>query len=188
MKILQKIYSNNKKNGNSDKALNNLSFDVKQGEVFGLLGPNGAGKTTFLNILGGTVIKTKGKLVVWGFDLDKNPRQVRASIGIVKLTGSKFDAFFSPKKLLELQAGLYGVPNKDRITDTVLKMVSLENEADSYSRSLSGGMQRRLLIAKAMVHQPPILVFDEPTAGVDVELRKNLWENVTALNKKLQLF
>ncbi len=180
---LTKIYSNNKKNGNSDKALNNLSFDVKQGEVFGLLGPNGAGKTTFLNILGGTVIKTKGKLVVWGFDLDKNPRQVRASIGIVPQEVN-LDAFFSPKKLLELQAGLYGVPNKDRITDTVLKMVSLENEANSYSRSLSGGMQRRLLIAKAMVHQPPILVLDEPTAGVDVELRKNLWENVKALNKE----
>ena len=133
--------------------------------------------------MGGTVIKTKGKLVVWGFDLDKNPRQVRASIGIVPQEVN-LDAFFSPKKLLELQAGLYGVPNKDRITDTVLKMVSLENEADSYSRSLSGGMQRRLLIAKAMVHQPPILVLDEPTAGVDVELRKNLWENVKALNKE----
>ena len=179
---LTKIYSKNKKNGRSEKALNNLSFEVKQGEVFGLLGPNGAGKTTFLNILGGTVIKTRGKLIAWGFDLDKNPRQVRASIGIVPQEVN-LDAFFSPKKLLELQAGLYGVPNKDRITETVLKMVSLENEANSYSRSLSGGMQRRLLIAKAMVHQPPILVLDEPTAGVDVELRKNLWENVKALNK-----
>ena len=180
---LTKIYSKNKKNGHSDKALNNLSFEVKQGEVFGLLGPNGAGKTTFLNILGGTVIKTKGKLSVWGFDLDKNPRQVRASIGIVPQEVN-LDAFFSPRKLLELQAGLYGVPNKDRITDVVLKMVSLEKQANSYSRSLSGGMQRRLLIAKAMVHQPPILVLDEPTAGVDVELRKNLWENVKALNKE----
>ena len=180
---LTKIYSKNKKNGHSNKALNNLSFEVKQGEVFGLLGPNGAGKTTFLNILGGTVIKTKGKLSVWGFDLDKNPRQVRASIGIVPQEVN-LDAFFSPRKLLELQAGLYGVPNKDRITDVVLKMVSLEKQANSYSRSLSGGMQRRLLIAKAMVHQPPILVLDEPTAGVDVELRKNLWENVKALNKE----
>ena len=180
---LTKIYSKNKKNGHSEKALNNLSFEVKQGEVFGLLGPNGAGKTTFLNILGGTVIKSKGKLIAWGFDLDKNPRQVRASIGIVPQEVN-LDAFFSPKKLLELQAGLYGVPNKDRITDTVLKMVSLEKEANSYSRSLSGGMQRRLLIAKAMVHQPPILVLDEPTAGVDVELRKNLWDNVKALNKE----
>ncbi len=180
---LTKIYSKSKKNGHSEKALNNLSFEVKQGEVFGLLGPNGAGKTTFLNILGGTVIKSKGKLIAWGFDLDKNPRQVRASIGIVPQEVN-LDAFFSPKKLLELQAGLYGVPNKDRITDTVLKMVSLENEANSYSRSLSGGMQRRLLIAKAMVHQPPILILDEPTAGVDVELRKNLWDNVKALNKE----
>ena len=180
---LTKIYSKSKKNGHSEKALNNLSFEVKQGEVFGLLGPNGAGKTTFLNILGGTVIKSKGKLIAWGFDLDKNPRQVRASIGIVPQEVN-LDAFFSPKKLLELQAGLYGVPNKDRITDTVLKMVSLEKEANSYSRSLSGGMQRRLLIAKAMVHQPPILVLDEPTAGVDVELRKNLWDNVKALNKE----
>ena len=180
---LTKIYSKNKKNGHSEKALNNLSFEVKQGEVFGLLGPNGAGKTTFLNILGGTVIKSRGKLIAWGFDLDKNPRQVRASIGIVPQEVN-LDAFFSPKKLLELQAGLYGVPNKDRITDTVLKMVSLEKEANSYSRSLSGGMQRRLLIAKAMVHQPPILVLDEPTAGVDVELRKNLWDNVKALNKE----
>ena len=180
---LTKIYSKSKKNGHSEKALNNLSFEVKQGEVFGLLGPNGAGKTTFLNILGGTVIKSKGKLIAWGFDLDKNPRQVRASIGIVPQEVN-LHAFFSPKKLLELQAGLYGVPNKDRITDTVLKMVSLEKEANSYSRSLSGGMQRRLLIAKAMVHQPPILVLDEPTAGVDVELRKNLWDNVKALNKE----
>ena len=151
-----------------------ISLEVKQGEVFGLLGPNGAGKTTFLNILGGTVIKSKGKLIAWGFDLDKNPRQVRASIGIVPQEVN-LDAFFSPKKLLELQAGLYGVTKKDRITDLILKMVALENKANAYSRSLSGGMKRRLLIAKAMVHQPPILILDEPTAGVDVELRKDMW-------------
>ena len=177
---LTKVYSDSKTK-KENKALSNLTFEVKQGEVFGLLGPNGAGKTTFLSILAGTVTKTEGKLNVWGFDLDQNPRQVRASIGIVPQEVN-LDAFFSPRKLLELQAGLYGVPNKDRITDMVLKMVSLEKEADSYSRSLSGGMQRRLLIAKAMVHQPPILILDEPTAGVDVELRKNLWENVKALN------
>ena len=180
---LTKIYSKNKKKGVSNKALNNLSFEVKQGEVFGLLGPNGAGKTTFLNILAGTVTKTEGKVNVWGFDLDLNPRQVRASIGIVPQEVN-LDAFFTPRKLLELQAGLYGVPQKDRITDIILKMVSLEKQANSYSRSLSGGMKRRLLIAKAMVHQPPILVLDEPTAGVDVELRKNLWENVKTLNKE----
>ena len=180
---LTKIYSKNKKTSVLNKALNNLSFEVKQGEVFGLLGPNGAGKTTFLSILAGTVTKTEGKINVWGFDIDQNPRQVRASIGIVPQE-INLDAFFSPRKLLELQAGLYGVPKKDRITDIILKMVSLEKKADSYARSLSGGMKRRLLIAKAMVHQPPILVLDEPTAGVDVELRKNLWENVKSLNKE----
>ena len=179
---LTKIYSENKKKQTSKRALNNLGFEVKQGEIFGLLGPNGAGKTTFLNILGGTVTKTKGKVQVWGFDLDKNPRQVRGSVGIVPQE-INLDAFFSPKKLLELQAGLYGVSKDKRITDTILKMVSLEKQSNSYSRSLSGGMKRRLLIAKAMVHQPPILVLDEPTAGVDVELRKNLWDNVKELNK-----
>ena len=180
---LTKIYSKNKKKGVSNKALNSLSFEVEQGEVFGLLGPNGAGKTTFLSILAGTVAKTQGLVNVWGFDLDLNPRQVRASIGIVPQEVN-LDAFFSPRKLLELQAGLYGVQKKDRITDIILKMVSLEKQADSYARSLSGGMKRRLLIAKAMVHQPPILVLDEPTAGVDVELRKKLWENVKTLNKE----
>ena len=179
---LTKVYSDSK-NKKENKALNNLNFQVKQGEVFGLLGPNGAGKTTFLNILGGTVSKTQGNINVWGFDLDKNPRQVKASIGIVPQEVN-LDAFFSPKKLLELQAGLYGIPKKDRITDLILKMVALEDKANAYSRSLSGGMKRRLLIAKAMVHQPPILILDEPTAGVDVELRKILWKNVKELNNE----
>ncbi len=179
---LTKIYSNSKTKKHN-KALNELNFEVRQGEVFGLLGPNGAGKTTFLSILGGTVAKTSGKVNVWGFDLDQNPRQVKASVGIVPQEVN-LDAFFSPKNLLELQAGLYGVAKKDRITDLILKMVALEDKANAYSRSLSGGMKRRLLIAKAMVHQPPILILDEPTAGVDVELRNNLWENVKALNKE----
>ena len=179
---LTKIYSNSKTK-KENKALSNLNFEVKQGEVFGLLGPNGAGKTTFLSILGGTVIKTAGNINVWGFDLDKNPRQVRASLGIVPQEVN-LDAFFSPQQLLELQAGLYGITKKDRITDLILKMVALEDKANAYSRSLSGGMKRRLLIAKAMVHQPPILILDEPTAGVDVELRNNLWENVKELNKE----
>ena len=177
---LTKIYS--QKSRNKIKALNNLNLEVKEGEIFGLLGPNGAGKTTFLNILGGTVIKSSGKVNVWGYDLDQNPREVRSSIGIVPQEVN-LDPFFSPKKLLELHAGLYGIPKKDRITNTILKMVSLENQANSYARSLSGGMKRRLLIAKAMVHRPPILVLDEPTAGVDVELRNNLWNNVKILNK-----
>ena len=178
---LSKVYLQDRKKTSNINALNNITLEVKQGEIFGLLGPNGAGKTTFLSILAGTVIKTHGKVNVWGFDLDKNPRQVRASIGIVPQEVN-LDAFFSPKKLLDLQAGLYGVKNDQKITETILKLVSLDNHAQSYSRNLSGGMKRRLLIAKAMVHQPPILVLDEPTAGVDVELRKNLWENVKELN------
>ena len=181
VKNLNKIY--NSKDSNSINALNNLNLDVKEGEIFGLLGPNGAGKTTFINILAGTVIKTSGEVNVWGFNLDKNPRQVRASIGIVPQE-IVLDPFFSPRKLLELQAGLYGVKKKERITDNILKLVSLDKQANSYARSLSGGMKRRLLIAKALVHQPPIIFLDEPTAGVDVELRKNLWENVKSLNKQ----
>ena len=178
---LTKIYP--EKSFGKIKALNNLNLEVKEGEIFGLLGPNGAGKTTFLNILAGTVIKNSGNVNVWGYDLDKDPRHVRASIGIVPQEVN-LDAFFSPKDLLELQAGLYGIPKKDRITNTILKLVSLEKQANSYARALSGGMKRRLLVAKAMVHKPPILVLDEPTAGVDVELRKNLWNNVKQLNKK----
>jgi ABC-2 type transport system ATP-binding protein len=179
---LTKVYLDSKTK-KENKALSNLNFNVKQGEVFGLLGPNGAGKTTFLSILGGTVSKTSGSVNVWGFNLDQNPRQVKASIGIVPQEVN-LDAFFSPHKLLELQAGLYGIKKKDRITDLILKMVALEDKANAYSRSLSGGMKRRLLIAKAMVHQPPILILDEPTAGVDVELRNILWENVKELNKE----
>ena len=180
VKNLSKNYSKN--NSTSVNALNNLNLDVKQGEIFGLLGPNGAGKSTFINILGGIVIKSKGSVNVWGYDLDKDPRQVRASLGIVPQEVN-LDPFFNPRKLLELHAGMYGVKKKDQITEEILKLVSLENNADSYARSLSGGMKRRLLIAKALVHKPPILILDEPTAGVDVELRKNLWENVKLLNK-----
>tara|TARA_A100001011_G_scaffold332844_1_gene360216 strand:- start:3885 stop:4811 length:927 start_codon:yes stop_codon:yes gene_type:complete len=180
---LTKIYSKNNTSNKTVLALNKLNLEVTQGEIFGLLGPNGAGKTTFINILGGTVLKTSGEVNVWGFNLDKNPRQVRASIGIVPQEVN-LDAFFSPKKLLELQAGLYGIKKNDRITDLILKMVSLDKQANSYARSLSGGMKRRLLVAKAMVHQPPILILDEPTAGVDVELRQNLWNNVKQLNRE----
>ena len=181
IKNLNKIYI---KNGSErTEALKELNLEVKEGEIFGLLGPNGAVKSTFINILAGLVIKTSGSVNVWGFDIDVNPRQVRASIGIVPQE-LNLDPFFSPKKLLELQAGMYGVRKKDRITDEILKMVSLDKQAKSYSRGLSGGMKRRLMIAKALVHQPPIIILDEPTAGVDVELRKNLWENIRLLNKK----
>tara|TARA_B100002052_G_scaffold121956_1_gene112238 strand:+ start:611 stop:1540 length:930 start_codon:yes stop_codon:yes gene_type:complete len=181
VKNLNKFYSKN--SSKSVHALNNLNLEVNEGEIFGLLGPNGAGKSTFINILGGTSIKSSGEVFVWGFNLDTNPRQVRASIGIVPQEVN-LDPFFTPKKLLELHAGLYGVKKKDRITDTILKLVSLEDQANSYSRSLSGGMKRRLLVAKALVHQPPIVILDEPTAGVDVELRSNLWKNVKLLNKQ----
>ena len=180
VKNLKKIYS--KQHNGKTYALNDLNLDVKEGEIFGLLGPNGAGKTTFINILAGTVIKTEGEVNVCGFDLDENPRQVRASVGVVPQE-INLDPFFSPRKLLDLQAGLYGVKEKDRITDSILNLVSLEKEANSYARSLSGGMKRRLLMAKALVHQPPLVFLDEPTAGVDVELRQNLWKNVRMLNK-----
>ena len=181
VKNLKKTYS--KKGSNLVEALKSLNLEVKEGEIFGLLGPNGAGKSTFINILGGSVIKSEGTVNVWGFDLDKNPRQARASIGIVPQEVN-VDPFFRPRDLLELQAGLYGVKKRDRITDTILKLVSLENQANSYSRSLSGGMKRRLMVAKAMVHQPPVIILDEPTAGVDVDLRQKLWENVRSLNDK----
>ena len=181
VKNLNKIYL--QKSNKPVHAINNLNLDVQEGEIFGLLGPNGAGKTTFINILAGTVIKTSGDVNVWGFNLDKNPRQVRASIGIVPQEVN-LDPFFTPRKQLEMQAGLYGVKKKDRITDTILQIVSLQNQANSYARSLSGGMKRRLLIAKALVHQPPIIILDEPTAGVDVELKKSLWENVKLLQSQ----
>ena len=181
IKDLNKIYSKN--SSKSVHAINNLNLEVNEGEIFGLLGPNGAGKSTLINILSGTTIKTSGEVNVWGFNLDKNPRQVRASIGIVPQEVN-IDPFFTPKNILELQAGMYGIKKKDRITDSILKLVSLEKQAKSYTRALSGGMKRRLLVAKALVHKPPIIVLDEPTAGVDVELRIKLWESVKLLNKQ----
>ena len=176
VKKLNKIYRKN------IHALKDLNLEVKEGEILGLLGPNGAGKSTFINILAGVTDKTSGEVIVWGFDLDKNPRQVRVSLGIVPQE-INVDPFFTPKKLLDLQAGLFGVKKKDRITDTVLDLVALKDKSNSYTRNLSGGMKRRLLIAKALVHKPPIIILDEPTAGVDVDLRKNLWENIRSLRK-----
>ena len=181
IKDLNKTYSKN--SSKSVDAIKNLNLEVKEGEIFGLLGPNGAGKSTFINILAGTTIKTSGEVNVWGFNLDINPRQVRASIGIVPQEVN-VDPFFTPRNILELQAGMYGIKKKDRITDTILKLVSLEQQAKSYTRTLSGGMKRRLLVAKALVHKPPIIILDEPTAGIDVELRSNLWDNIRQLNKQ----
>src|SRR5215212_8910010 len=162
-------------------ALNDVSFDVPRGQIFGLLGPNGAGKSTLINILAGLVVKSSGTATVWGFDIEAHPRNAKLSIGIVPQE-ILFDPFFTPREALELQAGLYGVPKEQRITDALLAAMHLTDKANAYSRTLSGGMKRRLLVAKAMVHSPPILVLDEPTAGVDVELRRQLWNYVRSLH------
>jgi ABC-2 type transport system ATP-binding protein len=163
-------------------ALDNVSFDVPSGQIFGLLGPNGAGKSTLINILAGLVVKTSGKVDVWGFDIDEHPRNAKRSIGVVPQE-IIFDPFFTPRESLEIQAGLYGVPASQRISDELLAAMHLTDKANAYARTLSGGMKRRLLVAKAMVHSPPILVLDEPTAGVDVELRRQLWDYVRGLNR-----
>ena len=163
------------------RALDEVSFDVPQGTIFGLLGPNGAGKSTLINILAGLVVKSSGAATVWGFDIDAHPRNAKLSIGIVPQE-ILFDPFFTPREALELQAGLYGVPKDQRITGVLLAAMHLTDKADAYARTLSGGMKRRLLVAKAMVHSPPILVLDEPTAGVDIELRQQLWTYVRGLN------
>ena len=162
-------------------ALKGVSFDVPQGGIFGLLGPNGAGKSTLINILAGLVRKTDGTAEIWGFDISDNPRNAKRAIGIVPQE-IVFDPFFTPFEVLENQAGFYGIPKSDRRSEELLRAVHLWDKRDAYARTLSGGMKRRLLIAKAMVHSPPILVLDEPTAGVDVELRRQLWELVTELN------
>lgn len=165
------------------RALDGVSFDVPRGQIFGLLGPNGAGKSTLINILAGLVNKTDGKVSIWGFDIDAHPRNAKASIGIVNQE-ILFDPFFTPKETLEIQAGLYGVPKGKFDAMALLHAVHLEDKANAYSRTLSGGMKRRLMVAKAMVHSPPIIVLDEPTAGVDVELRQQLWAYVKQLNQR----
>ncbi|WP_417726925.1 ABC transporter ATP-binding protein [Roseovarius sp.] len=163
------------------QALKGVDLDIPQGSVFGLLGPNGAGKSTLINILAGLVIKTSGRVTIWGFDQDRNPRQSRASIGVMPQE-LNLDPFFTPRGALEVQAGLYGVPRRERRSDEILRLIGLEDKAEAYARTLSGGMRRRLLLGKALVHHPHILVLDEPTAGVDIELRQMLWENVRQLN------
>ncbi len=162
-------------------ALDGVSFDVPQGGIFGLLGPNGAGKSTLINILAGLVMKTSGTAEIWGFDIDRDRRNAKRAIGIVPQE-IVFDPFFTPAEVLEIQAGLYGVPPSMRRTVELLRAVHLSDKANAYARTLSGGMKRRLLIAKALVHAPPVLVLDEPTAGVDVELRRQLWDLVGQMN------
>ena len=163
------------------RALDEVSFDVPRGQIFGLLGPNGAGKSTLINILAGLVVKTSGIVSIWGFDIDAHPRNAKRAIGVVPQE-IIFDPFFTPRETLEMQAGLYGIARADRHSDELLRAMHLTDKANAYSRTLSGGMKRRLLVAKAMVHSPPILVLDEPTAGVDVELRRQLWDYVRQLN------
>ncbi|MBR9650147.1 ABC transporter ATP-binding protein [Thalassovita aquimarina] len=177
---LRKTYRGSK--GQPEKqALKGIDLDIPQGSVFGLLGPNGAGKSTLINILAGLVVKTAGQVTIWGFDQDVNPRQSRASIGVMPQE-LNLDAFFTPRAALDVQAGLYAVPKSQRRTDEILKLIGLEDKADAYARTLSGGMRRRLLLGKALVHAPHILVLDEPTAGVDIELRQMLWTNIRKLN------
>lgn len=164
-------------------ALSGIDLEIPAGTVFGLLGPNGAGKSTLINILAGLVTKTSGQVTIWGFDQDVNPRQSRASIGVMPQE-LNLDPFFTPRAALEVQAGLYGVRKADRRSDEILALVGLEDKAEAYARTLSGGMRRRLLLAKALVHTPHVLVLDEPTAGVDIELRQMLWDNVRSLNRQ----
>jgi len=165
------------------QALKDVDLTVPRGSFFALLGPNGAGKSTLINIMAGLVMKTAGSVKIWDADLDAAERQARLAIGIVPQE-LNLDPFFTPRELLEVQAGLYGVPKSERRTEEILRTVGLLDKADAYARTLSGGMRRRLLVAKAMVHQPPILVLDEPTAGVDIELRQTLWAQVKEMNRQ----
>jgi ABC-2 type transport system ATP-binding protein len=163
-------------------ALDDVSLDVPRGQIFGLLGPNGAGKSSEILPPAGLVVKTGGKVSIWGFDIDQHPRNSKRSIGVVPQE-IIFDPFFTPRETLEIQAGLYGVAPQDRKSDELLAAMHLTDKANAYARTLSGGMKRRLLVAKAMTHSPPILVLDEPTAGVDVELRQQLWELRSVLER-----
>jgi ABC-2 type transport system ATP-binding protein len=164
-------------------ALKGVDLAIPRGSIFGLLGPNGAGKSTFINILAGMTKKSSGRVAIWGRDIDERPRDARAAIGVVPQEISA-DPFFTPRESMEVQAGLYGVPSRERRTMEILTALGLADKADAYVRQLSGGMKRRLMVAKAMVHNPPVLILDEPTAGVDVELRRQLWAYVVELNRQ----
>ncbi len=178
---LRKTYAGSKRQA-AQQALKGVDLRIPRGAIFGLLGPNGAGKSTLINILAGLVLKTAGQVTIWGFDQDVNPRQSRAAIGVMPQE-LNLDPFFTPRGALDVQAGLYGVPRRQRRTDEILDLIGLSDKAEAYARSLSGGMRRRLLLGKALVHSPRILVLDEPTAGVDIELRQMLWRNVRRLNE-----
>jgi ABC-2 type transport system ATP-binding protein len=177
---LVKVYG---KGDKAKTALHGITLDIPRGSFFGLLGPNGAGKSTLINILAGLVTKTSGSAAVWGHDIDTSTRAARAAIGVVPQE-LNLDPFFTPREALEFQAGLYGVPKAERRSDEILAALGLTDKANSYARTLSGGMRRRLLVGKALVHTPPVLVLDEPTAGVDIELRQQLWAYVRQLNAR----
>ncbi|MDY0881495.1 ABC transporter ATP-binding protein [Dongia soli] len=179
---LTKVYGASGAAG-AKKALDDVDLDIPRGSLFALLGPNGAGKSTLINILAQLVVKSSGNVKIWDIDLDRDPRHAAAAIGVVPQE-LNVDPFFTPQALLDLQAGMYGVPKAERRTKELLAALSLSDKANSYSRTLSGGMRRRLMVAKAMVHNPPVLVLDEPTAGVDVELRQQLWAYVRELNAR----
>ena len=179
---LCKRFHDDKAPGAKD-VLKNISLRIPKGSFFGLLGPNGAGKSTLINILAGLVKKTSGTARVWGYDIIKDMRQARRAIGVVPQE-LNIDPFFTPREMLDLQAGLYGVRKGDRLTEKILETVGLADKADAYARTLSGGMRRRLLVGKAMVHRPPVLVLDEPSAGVDVDLRRQLWKQVKTMNRQ----
>ena len=173
-----------KKYKNENKiALDNINLTIPYGSIFGLLGPNGAGKSTFINILAGLVTKNSGKVRICNVDIDNNPKTAKGAIGVVPQE-INIDPFFTPLQVLDIQAGLYAIKDENKKSKEILKDLNLIEKANAYSRSLSGGMKRRLMVAKALVHQPPVLVLDEPTAGVDVELRKKLWFYIKKLNKK----
>ena len=177
---LNKTYAANGKSP-AKEALKKVSLQIPKGSMFALLGPNGAGKSTIINIMAGMVMKSAGSVKIWDIDIDQDERNAKSAIGIVPQE-INYDPFFTPAQILELQAGMYGVPKAERRTKELLELMGLGDKANTYTRSLSGGMKRRLMVAKAMVHSPPILVLDEPTAGVDIELRRQLWDNVRALN------
>jgi ABC-2 type transport system ATP-binding protein len=179
---LQKTYKGGR-GAPAKHALKGVDLTVPAGKIFGLLGPNGAGKSTMINIMAGLVTKSAGTVKIWGFDQDENPRQSRAAIGVMPQE-LNLDPFFTPRAALEVQAGLYGVPKHQRQSDEILRMVGLSDKAEAYARTLSGGMRRRLLLGKALVHHPQVLVLDEPTAGVDIELRQMLWSNIRRLNEE----
>ncbi|WP_439636360.1 ABC transporter ATP-binding protein [Oceanicaulis sp.] len=179
---LKKTYPGGK-GSPAKEALKGVDLQIPRGSIFGLLGPNGAGKSTFINIFAGLVTKSEGTAKIWGVDIDKDPRRARAAIGVVPQE-LNMDVFFTPSETLELMAGFYGVPKAERRTQEILTALGLDDKRDAYVRQLSGGMKRRLLVGKALVHNPPVLVLDEPTAGVDIELRRQLWEYVLELNKQ----